>query len=276
MQPNVTQLRQATGALKPLAHSRPDEGPHVANTCAPRTGAQTPRRIAVVDDDPRIRRVLRTALEGAGFAVTEANSEADVLAALRLRDIALITLDLTLRHDDGLSIVRSVRRISSVPVVVVSGRSSDIDRIVALEVGADDYVVKPFNVREVLARIRAVLRRTNPYPAALAAPGSDILPFGVLALDVAAHDLKTPAGKALSLTTTEFRLADAFVRHPGRVLSRDFLIDAVGGSDAELLERCIDTNVSRLRRKIAEGGGDPHLIKTVRGAGYMFTGKTRT
>lgn len=253
----IATQNQIADRVRPVAH---------------RTGSDAGPRIAVVDDDASVRRLLRTAFEASGFAVTEASSEAELMAALRAHDIALITLDLSLRHDDGLAVVQAVRRISQVPVVIVTARGTEIDRIVGLEIGADDYIVKPFNVREVVARIRAVLRRTKPAAALIATADRDVVLVGHLSVDLAAHEVTTTAGNVIRLTSAEFRLLAAFVRHPGRVLSRDFLIDAVGGIDAVPLERCIDTTVSRLRRKIAE----PQLIKTVRGAGYIFTGKIQT
>lgn len=233
-------------------------------------------RIAVVDDDDGVRRLLRNVFETSGYAVSEASSEAELMSLLKERTIALVTLDLALRHEDGLAIARAVRSISAVPIIMVTARAADVDRIVGLEIGADDYITKPFNVREVLARVRAVLRRTISKPPAMLPHGSDVVRFGAWILDLAAHDLMTAAGRRIDLTSAEFRLLEAFVCHPGRVLSRDFLIDIVRGRDAEPLERAIDTNVSRLRRKLASGcdGGDK-IIKTVRGSGYMFTAKIR-
>lgn len=232
-------------------------------------------RIAVVDDDDSVRRLLRNVFETSGYTVSEASSEAGLMALLKERNIALITLDLALRHEDGLAIARAVRSVSTVPIIMVTARVSDVDRIVGLEIGADDYITKPFNVREVLARVRAVLRRTNAEPVPATKGHEDNVYFGSWILNLAAHELKTAGGTVVELTSAEFRLLEAFVCHPGRVLSRDFLLDAVRGVDAEPLERAIDTNVSRLRRKLAGGGDDAQIIKTVRGAGYMFTAKIR-
>jgi two-component system, OmpR family, response regulator len=232
-------------------------------------------RIAVVDDDDGVRRLLRNVFETSGYAVSEASSEAQLMTLLKSRNIALVTLDLALRHEDGLAIARAIRVISTVPIIMVTARVSDVDRIVGLEIGADDYITKPFNVREVLARVRAVLRRTNaqtPMPTHFA---TDIVCFGTWVLDLAAHELQSADGRMVTLTSAEFRLLETFVRHPGRVLSRDFLIDCVRGVDAEPLERAIDTNVSRLRRKLAAREAEAQIIKTVRGAGYMFIAKVR-
>jgi DNA-binding response OmpR family regulator len=232
-------------------------------------------RICVVEDDDRVRRVLRHIFEAAGYAVSEAASEAELLAILKSQKIALVTLDLTLRNEYGLSIARHVRSFSDVPIIMVTARGEDIDRIVGLEIGADDYIAKPFNGREVVARARAVLRRTQQRQS-VAADAADEIRFGKWVFDMSGHELRTLNGQVCRLTSAEFKLLEAFVRHPGRVLSRDFLIDAIGGVNAEPLERSIDTTVSRLRRKIESDGSTPALVKTVRGAGYRFTGSVRS
>ena len=232
------------------------------------------QRICVVDDDERIRRILRHIFETAGYAVAEAASEAELLGVLKSQNIALVTLDLTLRNEDGLSIARNVRSFSDVPIIMVTARGEDIDRIVGLEIGADDYIAKPFNDREVLARVRAVLRRTQPRPKTPAA-NADEIRFGNWVLDMSGHELRALDGQVCRLTSAEYKLLEAFVRHPGRVLSRDFLIDVIGGVNAEPLERSIDTTVSRLRHKIEIDASSPKLVKTVRGAGYRFTGTLR-
>lgn len=249
------------------------------------------QRIAVVDDDEPVRRLLRNVFEAGGFAVTEVRNEAELMAALKSYDIALITLDLSLRHEDGLAIARTVRSFSDIPIVMVTARAEDVDRIVGLELGADDYIVKPFNVREVLARVRAVLRRTRHNTMAhqtmahqtmshraprAGATGPDSVQFGTWIFDLAARELRAEAGGVTPLTTAEFKMLQAFVSHAGRVLSRDMLLDLAGGLDAVPMERSVDTIVSRLRRKIESDAGDPQFIKTVRGAGYIFTAKLRS
>lgn len=217
-----------------------------------------------------MRRLLRTVLEDAGFLVSEAANEADVFRVLKAHSIALMTLDLTLRHEDGLAIARGVRARSDIPIIMITARGDDVDRVVGLEIGADDYIVKPFNNREVVARVRAVLRRNAGGRRTEGGPG-DAIRFGDWVLDCAGHELRTAAGDVCPLTTAEFKLLDVLVRHAGRVLSRDFLLDAVGGIDAEPLQRAIDTTVSRLRRKIEADADAPRYIKTVRGAGYCFS-----
>lgn len=198
------------------------------------------------------------------------------MAALKIlsaQPMDLVTLDLTLRDEDGLALAGQIRAVSDVAIIMVTARAEDIDRIVGLEVGADDYIVKPFNPREVVARVKAVLRRTNR-PARTPRPElRERQAFGNWTIDFQGHELRDSNGSVCPLTTAEFRLLEAFVRHAGRVLSRDFLIDAIGGIDAEPLERSIDTTVSRLRRKIERGAAAPTFIKTVRGAGYRFTGQ---
>ena len=228
----------------------------------PRTGSSArPRatsklRICVVDDDARVRRVLRHIFDAAGYAVSEAASEAELLAILKSQTIA-----------------RHVRTFSDVAIIMVTARGEEVDRIVGLEIGADDYIAKPFNGREVLARVRAVLRRTEQRQRA-SPHDAGALHFGDWVFDINGHELRTNKGVVCPLTSAEFKLLEAFVSHPGRVLSRDFLINAVGGVNAEPLERSIDTTVSRLRRKIEIDGALPSLVKTVRGAGYRLCSDT--
>lgn len=233
-------------------------------------------RICIVEDDEQMRRLLRTIFEGADYAVIEAATGMAALKIINTQQVDLVTLDLTLRGEDGLALAAQIRATSDVPIIMVTARAEDIDRIVGLEIGADDYIVKPFNPREVVARVRAMLRRMNRTKSKPLRGPRDQQSFGDWTIDFDGHELRDAAGKACPLTTAEFRLLEAFVRHAGRVLSRDFLIDAVGGIDAEPLERSIDTTVSRLRRKIECKGGAPRFIKTVRGAGYRFTGDLKS
>jgi two-component system, OmpR family, response regulator len=246
---------------------------HRSRTRIPIPTQPSIQRIVVVDDDDSLRRLLRNMFEASGFSVTEARNEAELMSALKTHKIALITLDLSLRLEDGLSIARAVRSFSDVPIIMVTGRAQDVDRIVGLEVGADDYIVKPFNVREVLARVRAVLRRTNARPDLPVESDHDLRSFSGFVIDFAARELRKASGHAIAVTNAEFKLLEAFVTHPGRVLSRDALIDYVGGADAVPLERSIDTIVGRLRKKIEADCATPKIIKTVRGAGYIFTAK---
>ncbi len=236
---------------------------------APETGV----RIVVVEDDDHVRRLLRIMFETEGYAVSEAREASELYHCLKVFDVALITLDLNLPREDGLTIARTVRKTSDVPIIMVTAKASDVDRIVGLEVGADDYIVKPFNVREVLARVRAVLRRTRPHGPSATADDRRIFAFGDWVLDATARELRSRDGIEKSLTGAEFKLLEALVMRPFRVLSRDQLIDLVGGRDAAPLERSVDTLIGRLRKKIERDPVRPLILKTARGAGYVFSAK---
>lgn len=228
--------------------------------------------ILVVDDDAQVRRLLRRCLEDEGFRVTEAVSPAEVELALRT-PVDLITLDLNLGSADGLSLARQMRQNSDVPIIMITGKGDMIDRIVGLEVGADDYIAKPFHLREVLARIRTVLRRASkgaaPAPAAEAAAAA--IRFDGYVLDLARRSLTGPEGRGIVLTTGEFDLLALFARHAYQVLSRDRIMDLLKGHDWAPNDRSIDNQVVRLRKLIEPDPRQPTLIKTVRGAGYSFT-----
>jgi DNA-binding response OmpR family regulator len=231
----------------------------------------THAHIVVVDDDPKIRMVLRRALEPEGFRVTEANGGEELFALLRSHRVDLVTLDLTLRNEDGLEIARRLRSESRVPIIMVTGKGDMVDRIVGLELGADDYIAKPFHVREVLARVRTVLRRasTQVVGARSEVPGEtgSVYRFSGWHLDIHKRELKAPDGALRQLTTAEFDLLAAFARRPNRVLSRDAIMEALKGHNWAANDRAIDTQVARLRKKLEASV----LIKTVRGAGYCFT-----
>jgi len=240
----------------------------------------TPVHIVVVDDEAEVRTLLRSALEQEGFDVSEAKDGAALMALLNQRPIDLITLDVRLSGEDGFSIAREVRAKQNVPIVMISGKGDMIDRVVGLELGADDYIAKPFHMREVLARIRAVLRRYAPIasnaPHASHAPEqSPRYAFDGWSLDMARRELKDPEGEHCELTTAEFNLLALFVERPGRVLSRDELMDLLKGHDWTPLDRSIDGLVARLRKKIERGNECPQLVKTVRGVGYAFAGQVR-
>lgn len=235
--------------------------------------------IAVVDDDPKVRLLLRRCFEPEGYRVTEAADGESILAQLAASKVDLVTLDLKLGHEDGLEVARRIRAASSVPIIMITGKGDTIDRIVGLEIGADDYIAKPFHIREVLARVRTVLRRTESrsLPRAQDDPQSaaERYAVGPWVLDVARRELRTPEGEPLSLTTAEFDLLVVFVQRPNRVLSRDTLMDALKGKDWAAFDRSIDSQVARLRKKIEPEPGSPTLIKTVRGAGYNLTADVR-
>jgi two-component system, OmpR family, phosphate regulon response regulator OmpR len=224
-------------------------------------------RLLVVDDDAALRELLGRYLGEQGYQVdTVADGEAldRFLAAQRPE---LVILDLMLPGEDGLSIARRLRALGDLPIIMLSARGEDLDRIIGLEVGADDYLAKPFNPRELLARIRAVLRRQAPAPRAeLARP----IVFGPFRVDTATHSL-TRDGEDVPLTTAEFTLLRAFAEHPNRVLSRDTLLEWLKGYERSPFDRTIDVRVARLRRKIESDPAAPEYIRTVRGEGYLFT-----
>jgi DNA-binding response OmpR family regulator len=231
--------------------------------------------ILIVDDDAQIRRMLRRCFEDEGYRVSEAMAQAGVDAALAT-GVDLITLDLNLDGTDGLSIARAVRQNWDLPIIMITGKGDMIDRIVGLEIGADDYIAKPFHLREVLARVRSVLRRTQPRglpPATVAAsapPKTSQVSFDGFVLDLDRRNLAGPDGE-IRLTSGEFDLLALFARHPHRVLSRDQIMDLLKGHDWTPNDRSIDNQVARLRKLIEADARAPRLLKTVRGAGYSFT-----
>lgn len=239
--------------------------------------AKGPPHILVVDDEAEIRLLLRRLFEREGFMVSEAKDGGELFAVLDAGPPSLVTLDLRLGGEDGLELARQVRMRHNTPIVMISGKGDMIDRVVGLELGADDYISKPFHLREVLARVRAVLRR---YDASGEAPAVSVTPagkagarhrFGDWLLDVTRREL-TRAGARCDLTTAEFNLLEIFVGRPGRVLSRDNLMDLLKGIEWSPVDRTIDNLVGRLRKKIEAQPDAPELIKTVRGVGYVFTG----
>jgi two-component system phosphate regulon response regulator OmpR len=223
-------------------------------------------RILVVDDDPGLRTLLEAYLGDSGFIVdTAADGRAmDAILARGMPDA--IVLDLMLPGEDGLSLARRLRNASNVPILMVSARGEEIDRVVGLEMGADDYLAKPFSPRELLARLRALLRRSRAQMTPVAGPDTA---FGPFRLDLAGHRL-TRGGAEVKLSAAEFGLLRIFVEHPLRVLSRDTLIDMLKGYERDPFDRSVDTRVTRLRRKIEDNPAEPEYIRTVRGEGYLF------
>jgi len=228
--------------------------------------------ILVVDDDPKIRKLLRRCLEGEGCSVFEAGDKAATLTAIATRQIDLITLDLDLGGDDGFDVARAIRKTSRVPIIMVTGKDDVIDRIVGLELGADDYITKPFHLREVVARIKSVLRRSGQSEAlAPVANGSAAWRFDEMVAIPAEMKLFDRAGAPVDLTSGEFKLLDVFLTRPKRVLSREQLMDLTGGHSYTPLDRTIDNQIARLRKKIERNPSSPSLISTIRGIGYSFT-----
>ena len=236
-------------------------------------------RLLVVDDDPGIRELTASFLTAHGYDVDTAPDGDAMRTALATHDYALIVLDVMMPGEDGLSILRSLDRSTAPPVIILSVIGEEVDRIVGLEMGADDYIAKPANPRELLARIRSVLRRNKgPRAHALAASVRPLTRFAGWRLDPLARQLLDPDDIVINLSDGEFRLLMTLVGHPRRVLTRDFLLDHSRGQDAEHFDRAIDVQISRLRRKLARdgGAGGDDLIRTVRNEGYMFTADVET
>jgi two-component system, OmpR family, response regulator len=227
--------------------------------------------ILIVDDDSDIRVLLAAFLESHGFSVAKARDGAEMQLCLEERRFDLAILDLMLPGQDGLELCRQLRQRSAMPVIMLTARTEETDRIIGLELGADDYVTKPFNPRELLARIRAVLRRSV---GAMAMPGGAPAPrsyrFEGWALSLERRELTNPAGVMVDLSTGEFDLLLAFLEAPNRVLTREHLLDAARSQPDTVFDRAIDVQVSRLRKKIEPSEADPPMIRTVRGAGYLF------
>jgi DNA-binding response OmpR family regulator len=235
---------------------------------------QQPKHILVVDDEAAIRVVLRECLELEGFRVSEAADGHQLDALFAQSPADLVTLDVNLGGENGFDIARRLRGRHNVPIVMISGKGDLIDRVVGLELGADDYITKPFHLREVIARVRAVIRRYDGgETAARNDAKSALLAFEDWVLDPGARELRSRAGAAQDLTTAEFDLLHVLLQRPGRVLSRDNLMDLLKGHDWSPLDRSIDSLMVRLRRKIERDPAAPRLIKTVRGIGYVFSGQ---
>lgn len=226
--------------------------------------------ILVVDDHRDIRDLLAKYLVRNGMRVTVADSAAAARRLLRTAAIDLVVLDVMMPGEDGLSLCRHLRESTDTPVILLTAMSDETDRVVGLEIGADDYLGKPFNPRELLARIRAVLRRAGGAPRPRDLPAGRRLRFDRWTLHVDRREIADPDGVATPLSTAEFNLLMAFVRRPHFVLSRDQLLDLTSGRQAQAFDRSIDNQVSRLRRKIEVDPKNPALIKTVWGGGYVF------
>ncbi|KAF0099849.1 MAG: transcriptional regulatory protein OmpR [bacterium] len=230
-------------------------------------------QVLVVDDDAGIRDLLADYLAKQGMAVATARDGREMDERLVAFRPDLVVMDLMLPGEDGLALTRRLKSARDVPVIMLSARGEDIDRIVGLEVGADDYLAKPFNPRELLARIRAVLRRG--VAAKAEAGGDETVRFGPFVLDLAAQSLSRD-GEEITLTQAEFSLLKLFVEHPNRALSRDQIMDWLKGFERDPFDRSIDVRVTRLRRKLEEDPANPAYIRTVWGQGYLFSPKGRT
>ena len=234
--------------------------------------------VLIVDDDANVRALLRKTLESDGFRACEAGNRTATLSALEDEPVSLVTLDLNLGGENGFDLAREIRRDHTVPIIMVTGRGDVIDRVVGLELGADDYIVKPFHPREMVARVRTVLRRAQaPSPAMVRedGPPKQCYEFDGMRADGAKLELLDRAGAPVELTAGDFRLLEVFLSAPQRVLSRDAILDRMHGRMWSPYDRTIDNQVARLRKKIEEDPANPKLIKTVRGIGYSFAAGVR-
>lgn len=249
----------------------------------------TPTHLAVLDDEADITQLLAGYLQGHGFRVSQVHSGSSLMELMSVDAPALVLLDLGLPGEDGFEIARKLREHWHCGLVIVTGRGDSVDKVVGLEVGADDYVTKPFDLRELLARVKAVLRRmapaqasgstlaasANPASSPASGPSAPSAPSGVLCfdrwqLDTAARRLLDDTGREVALTSGEFDLLLALAGNPGRVLSRDFLLERTRGRDGGPFDRTIDVQIGRIRRKLEAEPDRPQLIKSIRGAGYIF------
>ncbi len=232
------------------------------------------QHILVVDDHRDIRDLLARFLAKHGFRASVAESAAAARKALQAADVDLVVLDIMMPGEDGLSLTRFLRENTSIPVILLTAMGEETDRIVGLEIGADDYLAKPFNPRELLARIKAVLRRAQTLPRP-SETGKGRLAFDRWILDFGRRELIDEKGVAVPLSSGEFRLLAALVERPGMVLTRDQLLDLTRGRSAQPFDRSIDNQVSRLRKKIERDPRTPVLIKTAWGDGYTFAGEVK-
>jgi two-component system OmpR family response regulator len=230
----------------------------------------TQDHILIVDDDAETRSLLQAYLQKQGYRVTSAADGKALRGALDTARPDLIVLDLMLPGEDGLQLCRDLRGRSNVPVIMLTARGEETDRIVGLEMGADDYLPKPFNPRELLARIKSVLRRARSLPENLEPEAVKSFRFTGWSLDVATRNLTAPDGVVVPLSGTEFKLLRVFLAHPNRVLTRDQLIELMISRDAGPFDRALDVQVSRLRQRLRDDAREPRIIKTVRGEGYVL------
>jgi two-component system OmpR family response regulator len=233
----------------------------------------TPTRLLLVDDEPGLREPLAEYLSRQGFVVAQAASAAEARSLLRDDTPDLVLLDIMMPGEDGLSLCRHLSETRAIPTILLTAKGEATDRIVGLEIGADDYVVKPFEPRELVARIRSVLRRAAK--GGTLPPQSELFEFEGWRLDPLKRRLVDPEGALIPISSVEFRLLLALLEHPRQVLDRDRLLDMVQGREAHLFDRAVDNQVSRLRRKIEVDSRNPALIQTVWGGGYMLAAEVR-
>lgn len=231
--------------------------------------------LLVVDDEPGIRDNVKRYFESNGFHAFAAGDCASALTSLERHAIDVVLLDIGLPDQDGLSLTRHLRQHWHGALIIVSGRSDLVERVAGLESGADDYVSKPFELRELLARVRSVLRRVKPLPARPLHANGVVFEFAGLTLDVDGHQLATTEGRDIPLTTGEFDMLLVLLEQPGKVITRDHLMQRLHGRPAGPFDRAVDVQVGRLRRKVEADPGNPTLIKSIRGAGYVLAAPVR-
>ena len=230
----------------------------------------TPDHILIVDDDRELRALLSEYLQKQGYRVTAVGDGKAMRAALNTSKPDAIVLDVMLPGEDGFSLCRDVRARSQTPIIMLTARGDETDRVVGLELGADDYVPKPYSPRELVARIKSVLRRARSLPDNMQPEKPACYRFAGWALDTMTRNLTSPEGVVVALSGTEFRLMRLFLEHPNTVLTRDQLVELMLARDAGAYDRAIDVQVSRLRQRLGEGAREPSIIKTVRGQGYVL------
>ena len=226
--------------------------------------------IVIVDDQPEICELVHNYLSGEGYRVSTANDGPSMRRIMQQYEVDLVLLDIMLPGDDGLSLARQLRAQSDIGIIILTGRGETVDRIIGLEMGADDYLPKPFHLRELLARVKSVLRRASARSESTKPPPQSAM-FNGWKLDLTSRELTAPSGEEVRLTTGEFDLLAAFVANANQVLSRDRLLDLARNRSSGPFDRTIDVQVGRLRKKLEDDPQNPSLIKTVRGSGYIFT-----
>lgn len=234
--------------------------------------------VVVVDDDPAVRATLRDCLNAEGYKVSEASNRAELISVIDEEPVDLITLDLKMIPDDGLTIAREIRQRLDVPIIMVTAKDDPLDRVIGLEVGADDYIAKPFHLREVLARVRSVLRRYHLPEEGRKndrGVGAERFFFDGWVLDCHRRRVQSPSGGRGSLTTTEFKLLKMFLEHANRVLTRNQIMDLVNGPSWFANDRAVDNQVRRLRRKLESIDSGNEMIQSVRGEGYVFAARVK-
>lgn len=241
--------------------------------------AREPINVLIVDDEVEVRTLLREYFELEGYRVSEAGDGTGLREHLEKHPVTLITLDVNLPGQDGFALAREIRAQRNVPIIMISGKQDPIDQVIGLELGADDYITKPFNLREVLARVRAVLRRyrhdDSPAASVTGQRKDERYSFEGFVLSIPRRELTDANGRVIDLTAAEFNLLELLVMRPARVMTRDNIMDALKGHDWSPLDRSIDTLVARLRKKVEGDTDHPRLIKTVRGVGYVFAAEVR-